>query len=149
MAKGKAYYAISMVVSRLTGIPYRLNDITINARNGRVLVRSESAERMGLTEECFVMLAEPTKKGFVMEVWQDKEGLLGQHVRKVAGQSNMQFYSRDMARRWAFKMGKEEMRMHVVSVFRESEKHRIVVVEETQDMASKYRWKTRMKQSKV
>lgn len=143
MAKGKAYYAMSMVVTRLTGIPYRQNDVTVNARNGRVLIRSESAERIRLTEECFAMLAEPTKKGLVIEVWQDPAGVLGQHVRKVSGQSNMQFYSRDMARRWAAALGKEEMRMRVTAVFQKSEVHRLVTLEEVQDMASKYRWKTR------
>lgn len=143
MAKGKTYYAKSMVVTRLTGIPYRLNDVTINARNGRVLVRSESAKRMGLTEGCFAFLAEPSLKGLIMEVWQTPA--MRANIKKVAGQSNMQFYSRDMARRWRARLGKEEMRLSVVSVFRRSQDCRLVTLQETNDIASKYKWASRKK----
>ena len=64
----KGYYAKSMVVSRLTGIPYRQNDLVMDAANGRVLIRRHAVESLGL-EPLRLKALEPAKHIFTHREW--------------------------------------------------------------------------------
>lgn len=157
MAKG--YWAKSSIVKRLTGIPYRQNDMVMNARNGRILVRGECAGSLGMTESTFLNLLLP-KDGkepeLRMEIWEDEKGLLSQHMRYVratAGkekegenlQRNMLCYNRMMVRQWCSTMKTEELRLTVKAVLKISDRKKILIVGKTEDICSHYHWDSRKK----
>ena len=139
---GKAYWAKSMVVARLTGVPYRQNDILINAVNGRVLIRSLSVSGLTIDRDSFVQLQ--CKEGrLLLRVMEDKRHLLRQHPRYIRGQANMVLYARQQARQACMMYGVEQLRAVVKGVVRVSDKEVIAELERVDDMAEMYGWNKR------
>ena len=144
---GKAYWAKSMVVSRLTGVPYRQNDILINAVNGRVLIRSLAVHGLTIDTDCFVQLQ--CKEGrLLLRVMEDKRHLLKQHPRNVKGQKNMVLYARQQARQACMMYGVDQLRAVVKGAVRVSDKEVIAELERVDDLAEMYEWSSRRKQNR-
>ena len=142
MTMGKAYWAKSMVVARLTGVPYRQNDILINAVNGRVLIRSLSAHGLTIDTDSFVQLQ--CKEGrLLLRVMEDKRHLLKQHPRYVKGQANMVLYARQQARQACMMYGVKQLRAVVKGVVRVSDKEVVAELERVDDLAEMYDWGSR------
>jgi len=145
MAHG--YYAKSMVVTRLTGIPYRQNDVVLSSASGRVLWRSHAVERLGLDEACFCLLLMPREGRYTMEVREDRAGLLGQHLRSVGGCRNMQLHARQMVRQWCRRERVDELRMRVTEVTEKGGGVRHIVLERVDDLCEMYHWDSRRKKN--
>lgn len=145
---GRAYWAKSMVIARLTGVPYRQNDMVVSKRSGRVLFRSQCVERMELDEDSFVLMRMPTQDGrLMMEVWQDPGGKLGEHVKREAGQENMRCYQRCMARVWCNMHKVDELRLEIKAMARVSDRMILVEVDRVEDIAELCCFNSRKKKS--
>ena len=151
-----------MVVSRLTGLPYRLNDLVMDAANGRVLIRSLSACDMTITEDSFVQIQCHQDGRLLMRVLDDPRHLLKQHPRYVKGtgksekikdksdstdksQRNMYLYARQQVRQACQKYGVKELRCKIVSAVRVSDKEVVAELKRVDDMAEMYGWGSRAK----
>lgn len=145
MSSRKAYYSPSMMVTRLTGIPYRQNHMTVNAENGRILVRSEAVEILGLTEDDYCMLRGIPGGGMAMEIHKDPRGLLGQHIRRVTGQENMQWYQHQMARQLCNMLHVTQLRLRMTIVQHMSDNVRLVHLERVDDICEHTHWDDRSK----
>ena len=144
MSKRKAYYAKSMVVARATGIPYRQNDMMLSKDSGRILVRSQAAEQLEMSEEDYAMLCGQPGR-LAMVVRRDQNGLLGQHVKKVEGQQNMQWNQRSMVRQWCMAYKTSQLRLRVKSVVKLKNGTRLVEMEKVDDMCEMFQWASRAK----
>ena len=142
----KGYYAKSMVVSRLTGIPYRQNDLVMDAANGRVLIRRHAVESLGLETSDFMLLRNPTDGRYVIEVRRDERGLLGQHLT-VTGKRTMQFNARQMVRQWCLRHGVRELRMRIRKAETIGEGVRALEMERVDDLCEMYHWDSRKKKN--
>ena len=159
---GKAYWSKSMVVSRLTGLPYRLNDLVMSAANGRVLIRSLSACDMTINEDSFVQVQCHPDGRLLLRVLDDKRHLLKQHPRYVKGkdknekikdksekedksQRNMYLYARQQVRQACKRFGVKELRCKIVSAVRVSDKEVVAELRKVEDMAEMYGWGSRCK----
>ena len=145
----KGYYAKSMVVARATGIPYRQNDMVVDAASGRLLIRRHAVERLGLDTQHYVQMLTPRDDGrMYVEIRRDERGLLGQHLRYVAGQKNMHCHARKMARQWCMLHRVRELRMRIRSEREMSDGVRMLEVERVDDMCEMYHWDSRAKSRK-
>lgn len=144
-----------MVVSRLTGLPYRLNDLVMSAANGRVLIRSLSACDMTINEDSFVQVQCHPDGRLLLRVLDDKRHLLKQHPRYVKGkdksekedksQRNMYLYARQQVRQACKRFGVKELRCKIVSAVRVSDKEVVAELRKVEDMAEMYGWGSRCK----
>lgn len=167
---GKAYWSKSMVVARLTGVPYRQNDLVMDAANGRILIRSLSASGLTITDDSFVQLVCKPDGRLLLIVLDDPKHLLSQHPRYVKGttdnrqqttdapaadatetgakQRNMVLYARQQVR-MACQMHKvKELRCRVKGVSRVSRTEVVAELERVDDMAERYKWGSRAKMCK-
>ena len=138
-----------MVVSRLTGLPYRLNDLVMSAANGRVLIRSLSACDMTINEDSFVQVQCHPDGRLLLRVLDDKRHLLKQHPRYVKSQMdaqrNMYLYARQQVRQACKRFGVKELRCKIVSAVRVSDKEVVAELRKVEDMAEMYGWGSRCK----
>lgn len=138
-----------MVVSRLTGLPYRLNDLVMSAANGRVLIRSLSACDMTINEDSFVQVQCHPDGRLLLRVLDDKRHLLKQHPRYVKSQMdaqrNMYLYARQQVRQACKRFGVKELRCKIVSAVRVSDKEVVAELKKVEDMAEMYGWGSRCK----
>lgn len=141
----KGYYAKSMVVTRATGIPYRQNDIVVSGVSGRLMIRSSTVDSLGLTEDHFAQMKGSRYSRMWIELRYDPERRLGQHLRFVKGQRNMQCYARKAARQWCRHHGVDELRLRIVAELVESDRVRLLEVERVDDMCEHYHWDSRKK----
>lgn len=152
---GKAYWSKSMVVARLTGVPYRQNDLVMDAANGRILIRSLSASGLTITDDSFVQLVCKPDGRLLLIVLDDPKHLLSQHPRYVNAknvndnenlkQRNMVLYARQQVR-MACQMHKvKELRCRVKGVSRVSRTEVVAELERVDDMAERYKWGSRTK----
>ena len=141
----KGYYSMSMVVTRATGIPYRQNDLVMDAVNGRVLIRRHAVERLGLGTKDFMLLRRPTDGRYVIELRRDERGLLGQHL-SWTGKRTMQFNARGMVRQWCMGHGVRELRMRIKAAAEVSQGVRELELERVDDLCEMYHWDSRKKE---
>ena len=116
-----------MVVARLTGVPYRQNDMVLDAVNGRIFVQLQCASDGRL----------------LLRVMDDKRHLLRQHPRYVKGQCNMVLYARQQVRQACMKYGVKMLRAKVKSAVRVSEREVVAELERVDDLAEMYGWGSR------
>ena len=149
-----------MVVARLTGVPYRQNDLVMDAANGRILIRSLSASGLTITDDSFVQLVCKPDGRLLLIVLDDPKRLLKQHPRYVNAknvnvndnenlkQRNMVLYARQQVR-MACQMHKvKELRCRVKGVSRVSRTEVVAELERVDDMAERYKWGSRAKMCK-
>lgn len=141
-----------MVVARLTGVPYRQNDLVMDAANGRILIRSLSASGLTITDDSFVQLVCKPDGRLLLIVLDDPKHLLKQHPRYIKGneqtQRNMVLYARQQVR-MACQMHKvKELRCRVKGVSRVSRTEVVAELERVDDMAERYKWGSRAKMCK-
>ena len=151
---GKAYWSKSMVVARLTGVPYRQNDLVMSAVNGRILIRSLSVDGLSINEDSYVQLLCKPDGRLLLSVMDDPKHLLNQHVRYVKGgtgdnQGNMYLYARQQVRQACMKHGVKELRCRVKSVVRVSGSQVVAELVRVDDMAEMYGWAKRGKKKPV
>lgn len=140
----RAYYAKSMIVARATGVPYRQNDLLLDADNGRVLLRSSIVQELRLTENHFMQLM--VRDGRMMaEIRWDEMGLLGEHLRFVDGQRNMLMYDRRMCRMFCSVYRKRELRLIVKRAILPRRGLYLLELEKVDDMCEMFneQWGTR------
>lgn len=148
MAKAEAYYAMSSTITRLTGIPYRTNDMMMSRATGRILIRTQAVKHLELDADSFMLLLPPSAEGLRIEVYEDRKHVMAQHVRGVSGQQNMQFYARDMVRRWCQFLHKDQLRLSIGEVQKRDDGVKIVEMLIAKDICEDYNFKSRSKNTK-
>lgn len=146
-----------MVVARLTGVPYRQNDLVLDSVNGRILIRSLSASGLTITEDSFVQLVCKPDGRLLLAVMDDPKHLLSQHPRYVnvknvndndnQKQRNMVLYSRQQVRMACLMHKVKELRCRVKGVSRAGKNQVVAELEKVDDMAEMYGWGSRRKKN--
>lgn len=146
-----------MVVARLTGVPYRQNDLVMDAANGRILIRSTSASDLTIDEDKYVQLICKPVRRMILGILDDPKHLLSQHPRYVNAknvndndnenlkQGNMVLYARQQVRMACQMYKVKELRCRVKSVVRLSKTEVVAELEKVDDMAEMYGWGSRRK----
>lgn len=134
-----------MVVSRLTGVPYRQNDLVMDAVNGRVLIRSLSADGLTINGDSFVQVQCARDGRLLLRVIRDERHLLKQHPRYDRMQRNMYLYARQQVRMACQKYKVRQLRCRVKNVVRVSTNEVVAELERVDDLAEIYEWGSRKK----